>query len=333
MPARGDYNAAGGDWDIPANANYQRIDNAIGGALNLPLPSSGAVYLTADQANYQIIQPTSPAGGLLGDVHVVFPAGSAGLRFIMPNNMVNNGNWLFFRSAFDAANSPPFFGAQFRYSWQFPVAIELYPGYRCLWADYGASPPGTIKDYVGNVIPPGWLLCDGHWEEANVYDILFNTFGYSYGGSGPYFAMPDMRGLALVGADHMGQPPGSNQDMGSAGRFFGWGPNGVYSAGNTTTLIVDNLPPHGHPIDDPAHIHGVADPGHSHVVLNIPTAASGAGVAAGVGHSFGGANTSTSGTGIGIQPAATGISIGNTGNGTPLNIVQPSMTVFKIIRA
>jgi microcystin-dependent protein len=58
---------------------------------------------------------------------------------------------------------------------------------------------GEIRIMAGNVIPMGWVLCDGSTLPLNTNQALFSLIGYSYGGSGPNFAVPDMRALVPVG--------------------------------------------------------------------------------------------------------------------------------------
>lgn len=67
-----------------------------------------------------------------------------------------------------------------------------------------ASPPGTIIDYAGTSAPTGWLLCFGQSVAVATYQALFNAIGYTYGGSGANFTIPDLRGRVLAGEENMG---------------------------------------------------------------------------------------------------------------------------------
>jgi microcystin-dependent protein len=40
----------------------------------------------------------------------------------------------------------------------------------------------------------GWLKCDGRQLDTTTYAILFNVIGYTFGGSGNTFYLPDMQG-------------------------------------------------------------------------------------------------------------------------------------------
>ena len=57
------------------------------------------------------------------------------------------------------------------------------------------------------------LICNGRQLNKNQYPELFSAIGYTYGGSGDMFAIPDMRGLTARGWDN-----GRNLDP---GRTFG----------------------------------------------------------------------------------------------------------------
>ena len=72
---------------------------------------------------------------------------------------------------------------------------------------------GTIKMFAGPIVqsvdadgiatatgaPIGWLLCDGSAISWDKYQRLFKVIGYSYGGSGNFFKLPDLRGRFPLG--------------------------------------------------------------------------------------------------------------------------------------
>lgn len=57
---------------------------------------------------------------------------------------------------------------------------------------------GEIKLFSGATIPEGWLLCDGRELKVSAYFNLFSVIGYTYGGEGDTFYLPDLRGRAAV---------------------------------------------------------------------------------------------------------------------------------------
>lgn len=65
-------------------------------------------------------------------------------------------------------------------------------------------PVGTILPFAGQVVPTGYLLCDGSEKSISNYDKLFAVLGYTYGNpeqlSGvATFRLPDLRGRFPLG--------------------------------------------------------------------------------------------------------------------------------------
>lgn len=73
---------------------------------------------------------------------------------------------------------------------------------------FGDAPVGSVIAFAGQVAPAnslaqsahradleavGWMLCDGRALPVNSYPQLFVALGYSYGGSGDIFMLPDYR--------------------------------------------------------------------------------------------------------------------------------------------
>ncbi|MDP3913847.1 MAG: tail fiber protein [Bacteroidota bacterium] len=96
---------------------------------------------------------------------------------------------------------------------------------------------GEIKMFGGNFAPNGWALCDGQLLPIAENEALFALIGTTYGGNGETtFALPDLRGRIPV---HSGQGSGlSNRTLSEQ---FG---------SETTSLTVNQIPPHNHSILD-----------------------------------------------------------------------------------
>jgi microcystin-dependent protein len=122
-------------------------------------------------------------------------------------------------------------------------------------------PAGVILPYAGSGALPfqGWLLCDGKSYPTATYPVLFGVIGYTYGGSGANFLVPDLRGRVVAGADNMGGT--------AAGRLTG-ATLAVATGAERITLATGELPAHAHGIADVAHNHGVSDPTHAHSVYD-----------------------------------------------------------------
>jgi microcystin-dependent protein len=58
---------------------------------------------------------------------------------------------------------------------------------------------GSIFKYGHNNPPPGFLICNGSSLSVTQYKSLHQVIGYSYGGSGNFFSIPDLRGRFIKG--------------------------------------------------------------------------------------------------------------------------------------
>lgn len=53
-------------------------------------------------------------------------------------------------------------------------------------------PAGTVIWYSGKSLPSGYLVCNGQSLNKTTYANLFNAIGYTYGGSGNNFNVPNL---------------------------------------------------------------------------------------------------------------------------------------------
>lgn len=60
----------------------------------------------------------------------------------------------------------------------------------------GTSRPGMIVAYGSNIAPMGWLLCNGSEYSTTIYSTLYSVIGYTYGGSGSTFNVPNFSATA-----------------------------------------------------------------------------------------------------------------------------------------
>lgn len=102
-------------------------------------------------------------------------------------------------------------------------------------------PVGMYVPYAGATAPARWLLCDGSAYSTTAYPKLFAVIGYSYGGSGGNFNVPDMRGRAPIGA----------------GTGTGLSTFAVGQSTGTETISTAQMPVHSHGVTDPQHRHRV----------------------------------------------------------------------------
>lgn len=132
-------------------------------------------------------------------------------------------------------------------------------------------------------IPAGWLLCDGSSIATATYPALFTALGYSYGGAGANFNLPN-----LVGSFAKGSATQTATTGGS----------------NNHTLTTAQLP---------SHDHGITDPGHTHPQQTQFGGGSyvGASGIASAGFTTAGLNTGSNTTGISTQNTGSGSSFDN----------------------
>src|SRR6516165_1682090 len=89
---------------------------------------------------------------------------------------------------------------------------------------------GQIIPFAGTVVPRGWAQCNGQLLAINQNAALFALIGTNYGGNGVNtFALPDLRGRAILGASPSITP-------------------GTVGGSETVTLTVQQLPSHNHTI-------------------------------------------------------------------------------------
>jgi microcystin-dependent protein len=154
---------------------------------------------------------------------------------------------------------------------------------------------GQIMCAGFNFAPRGWAEMNGQLLPIAQNTALFSLLGTQYGGNGQTtFALPDMRGRTLL---HAGQGPGlSNRDQGEVGGT------------ETNSLATANMPPHAH---------SFAPLGSNNDANSVSPAGK---VAASK------ARTTLYTDPVNVVAQASGTT-GATGNGVPVNNMQPYLTV------
>lgn len=108
---------------------------------------------------------------------------------------------------------------------------------------------GDMKMSFVNTDHLGWMLCNGRSLSTTTYNLLFQVLGYTFGGSGATFNLPDPRGkvVGVVGSiTEPGNPSGANVT-------YTFGP-GVYNGGTYNNnggevmhkLVIPEMPSHNH---------------------------------------------------------------------------------------
>ena len=109
---------------------------------------------------------------------------------------------------------------------------------------------GDMKTSARNDDHVGWLKCDGRSLDTTTYSKLFSVIGYSFGGSGTTFNLPNPAGRVL---GITGQGSGLSQRN-----------LGDISGIEKHTLTTEELAEHSHTIDaSGVHNHGTTQTAHT----------------------------------------------------------------------
>jgi len=132
------------------------------------------------------------------------------------------------------------------YSYQGKSWVYNGSAWDSLTPTFLSPPPGVISQFAGSAAPDGYLLCVGQSLNTTTFANLFNAIGYTYGGSGSSFTIPNLQGRVTVGRDA------------TQGEFDVLGESG---GAKTHTLTTAEMPSHTHTQN--SHNHGQDAHNHS----------------------------------------------------------------------
>lgn len=100
---------------------------------------------------------------------------------------------------------------------------------------------GIILPFAGNVIPQGWMLCDGSTYESGQYRELYSVIGTTFGGTGTQFKVPNLCGRVAVGVangETAGETAGSENVLLNLGNIM----NHSHSVNSGLQMACNMLP-------------------------------------------------------------------------------------------
>jgi microcystin-dependent protein len=99
----------------------------------------------------------------------------------------------------------------------------------------GVDALGMVVPFLGDFAPAGYVLAAGQILQITQNEALYAAIGNTYGGSASAgtFALPNLQGRAVIGADNTSGNPSPTEPLGTA------------SGSDTTTLTTQDLPTEG----------------------------------------------------------------------------------------
>jgi microcystin-dependent protein len=179
------------------------------------------------------------------------------------------------------------------------------------------TPLGSVMSYAGSADPAGgfWLLCDGRSLNTTTYAALFAVIGYTYGGGGASFNIPNTAERVIVGKSAAQTLITQYNATILGNTSFGEGKH---------TLTVGELPAHTH-----SGTTGPQNADHTHTTpASMGPGSFQSGTSGGT--TYGSVSTTTSGA---SATHGHGFTTDNgTGGGAAHNVVQPGLVLNYIVR-
>jgi len=174
-------------------------------------------------------------------------------------------------------------------------------------------PTGAISQFAGSTAPTGYLLCEGQSVSTTTYSALFDVIGYTYGGSGASFNIPNLQNKIPVGKgadtefNALGLSGGSKTNTLTTANMAAHTHSGTTAAetqehthsGSTGTVSADHS--HSGTTNDINQNHTHSGPSHNHSVTAV------------LGTFNGNRASGSTGTSQATGAAATGTSFNGTG--------------------
>jgi microcystin-dependent protein len=122
----------------------------------------------------------------------------------------------------------------------------------------------------------GWLKCDGRALDKTAHNLLFQVIGYTFGGSGSTFNLPNPQGrvMGTVGTvtdyDSRTRTYEAGDSVGELDHQLTIGEMPAHNHNKATGSPGDNTTGDGTTSVNGGHTHSITDPGHHHTYVNQP---------------------------------------------------------------
>ena len=238
------------NWDAPINENFDAVDRGptVFGIAGETLSRFKVVYLESDGKLHHAI------AGTTGDISSRFVGFTRESYDLNENAYAQHAGWIkdvdwslsvsdpYYLSAItpgEISTSKPSGSTLVGFAiGTNEILIKPWVELDGVSSEESPGPIGSMRMFSSATVPSNWFMCYGQSKDKATYIDLFNVIGYTYGGSGANFNLPDMRGYTSIGLDNMG---GS-----SAGRVSGATSLNYTIGTENHTLSESEIPAHTH---------------------------------------------------------------------------------------
>jgi hypothetical protein len=224
-----------GTWDVPANANFNALDSALGAVTNVGLTNVNVVLSPAQYACLYV----NFTGTLTGNVSIQFPTFQR--IWIVRNGCVANTTFSVNTVVNVAGRSPCLPPNETVMIVSDGTNLDILGlGRVGTYWDLGAT---TVPIWVTNSSPAPYLNCDGTSFSSATFPALRDYLGSN--------VLPDGRGRFRASLNQAtGRLTGNSSTFGLDG-------NTLAASGGIDLISTQNLPSYNLTVTDPGHIHVV----------------------------------------------------------------------------
>lgn len=201
-----------GTWGSITNTNWNLMEQAVSGVQTIVMANTNYTLSnlngTSSEARNMVIVATGTNSSICQIVAPLAP------KFYVITNNTTGGYAITFGGSSGSIITVPnattvqvycdgtnFYSAQTSSAGNFNVnGNETVSGNLTVSGTFNYIPSGVIQMWPTATAPSGFLLCNGASVSTSTYANLFSAIGYTFGGSGASFLLPDYRNRMPIGA-------------------------------------------------------------------------------------------------------------------------------------